>query len=260
MSSGAPTLATLLRALLQSAAANIIPAPAAEPDDASLIESFEALKSASANFEVAPGLRLSDHFWTHGSHLRNGDVTARLLDSVRVTRPGTPIQGFIALYSTHVRSPLLYGPKRMPFRVRGEVEQAVDLDGPYIALVACKLTPEGRAEAFRAFAQPIYHARRFLPVGSNLERDVFRALEGLQVALDTQGIDCTIVREMTFDEASNRAEITIETSRRGVGLQRLRLAARPTPGAPERDADFVIVPSNWGDGSFVAWLDMAVRR
>src|SRR3546814_7206393 len=58
---------------------------------------------------------------------------------------------------------------------------------------------------------PIYHARRFVPVSTSLDRDVLRALEHLQVALDAHGAECAIRRELPF---SGTAPIQITLSLR----------------------------------------------
>src|SRR3546814_5097347 len=65
---------------------------------------------------------------------------------------------------------------------------------PYLALVAFEGEPDGRAAAIEAYAAPIFHARRFILVRSELDRDVLRALEHLQAALDAHGVECAIHR------------------------------------------------------------------
>src|SRR3546814_18536523 len=77
---------------------------------------FGALKTAAAGFEVAPGVGLAEHFWTHPVALHNGEAAASLL---RTARNGHSIHGFAVLYATDVRPPLLYGPNMSPLRVTG---------------------------------------------------------------------------------------------------------------------------------------------
>ncbi|WP_323810769.1 hypothetical protein [Sphingobium baderi] len=72
----------------------------------------------------------------------------------------------------------------MPVRVRSGISSQGDAGGPFIALIACEAEPAGPAQAIAGHALPIYHGRRFLPVRTPLDRDVLRALEHLQVALD----------------------------------------------------------------------------
>ena len=113
----ADPLGQLLLAIVAAGRCNRIEAPARAPDDPSLLGELAVLQAASADIEVIPGLRLSEVFWTHHSHLRNGDVATRLKTVGRraaTARPGGMVSGFIATYATDVRSPLLYGPKRLP--------------------------------------------------------------------------------------------------------------------------------------------------
>src|SRR3546814_1844201 len=99
------------------------------------------------------------------------------------------IHGFAVLYATDVRPPLLYGPNMSPLRVTGTIGTESDIEGPYLALVAFEGEPDGRAAAIEAYAAPIFHARRFILVRSELDRDVLRALEHLQAALDDHGVE-----------------------------------------------------------------------
>lgn len=256
-------LAKLLLAIVAAGRRNHIAAPARAPDDPSLLDELAALHAASADIEVVPGLRLSEVFWTHHSHLRNGDVAARLKAVGRraVTTPGGMVSGFIATYATHVRSPLLYGPKRLPLRVKEGVATVGAAGGPYLALVQCGLSADGNAEALRAFAHPIYHARRFVPVTSELERDVLRALEALQIALDAHGVECDVERRIEGGANRDTPRIVLTAGREGREPQRLAIAVASTEDdVVTADADFVVTPARFADGAFVAWLDATVAR
>lgn len=260
----ADPLGQLLLAIVAASRCNHIEAPARAPDDPSLLGELAVLQAASADIEVIPGLPLSEVFWTHHSHLRNGDVAARLKAVGRraaTARPGGVISGFIATYATHVRSPLLYGPKRLPLRAREGVAVSGTAGGPYLALVQCRLSAKGTAEAIRVFAQPIYHARRFVPVASELERDVLRALEALQIALDAHGVECDVERVVEAGANRDTPRIVLTAGREGREPQRLAIAvASAQDHAPTADADFVVTPARFADGGFVAWLDAAVAR
>ncbi len=258
------SLGELLLAIIAAGHCNRIEAPARAPDDPSLLSEFAALQAASADFEVLPGLPLSDIFWTHHSHLRNGDVADRLKTAGRHARtaiPGGMISGFVATYATHVRAPLLYGPKRLPLRVKESITTAGAAGGPYLALVQCGLSADGTAEAIRACAHPIYHAGRFIPVASELERDVLRALEALQVALDAHGVECEVERCIGVGANADAPRIKLTAGREGRELQRLIIAvASAEDSITAVDADFVVTPARFADGAFVAWLDAAVAR
>ncbi|MGE0774002.1 MAG: hypothetical protein AB7G25_02050 [Sphingomonadaceae bacterium] len=107
-------------------------------------------------------------------------------------------QGFLALYTTEVSGPLIYCPNMTPIRVRDSLGSDSDAEGPFLAFVVCEASPAGQAEAIRGYAIPVYHARRFFPVSSNLDRDVLRALEHLQVTLDAYGAALSIDRYRPF--------------------------------------------------------------
>jgi len=184
-------LERLLEDLLETAGANVIPSPAQAPDGPDIVDAFGALKAASAQYDVAPGIGLADHFWTHGAPYHSGAVGAQL---ARTAGAGRSVQGFLALYATEIRSPLLYSEKQSPLRVSGTIGTLPDVSGPYVTLVTCEGSADGSAEAVVGFAMPVFTARRFLPVRSELDRDVLRALEHLQVSLDAHGIECTVQR------------------------------------------------------------------
>src|SRR3546814_15183545 len=68
---------------------------------------------------------------------------------------------------------------------------------------------------------PIYHARRFVPVSTSLDRDVLRALEHLQVALDAHGAACAIRRELPFSGTAP-IQITLSLSLQGRTIREIR--------------------------------------
>src|SRR3546814_3933469 len=83
-----------------------------------------------------------------------------------------------------------------------------------------------RAAAIEAYAAPIFHARRFILVRSELDRDVLRALEHLQAALDAHGVECAIHRVRPgADDERTLIELVISNA---VGGRRMRLAIDAT--------------------------------
>lgn len=250
-------LANLLEELIDAAGCNELPAPARAPDHPSIVDLFGALKAAAARYEVAPGLSLAEYFWTHAAAIHNGEVATSLL---RAARSGQCVQGFAVLYVADVRPPLLYGPNMSPVRVSGKIGTMSGVEGPYLALVACEGEPDGRATVIEAYAAPIFHARRFVLVGSELDRDVLRALQHLQVALDAHGVECAIHRIRPESAGTTLIEMVISTS---ASVRRICLsidAMRATePDTPDRaSVGFVVTHRNWGDGSFIAWLARVV--
>ncbi len=172
------------------------------------------------------------------------------------------VDGFLALYGTDVESPILYGPNMMPFRVSQAIEMPSGIPGPFLVLVGCRLAPDGRAEAPLAYAQPIFHGRRFMPVASELERDVLRALAQLQVALDAQGVDCRIERVIGKPARRDAPTIELTISRQDSVIRTVRFAvhADETMAPPSREIGFIVTPATWADGGFVTWLERTIVR
>jgi hypothetical protein len=251
-------LAVLLEELVAAAGCNRIPAPCLAPDAPSIIDAFAALENASVRFEVAQGLSLAGYLWAHAAALRDGTMSAKLQATVN----GAAAQGFLALYSSEVSAPLIYSPAMSPLRVRDGLGTDCSADGPFLALVVCEASPAGHAEAIQGYAIPIYHARRFFPVGSNLDRDVLRALEHLQVTLDAYGTECSIQRDRPFTGGGpTRLTLSITTAQ---GRPRLvHLAIDPAGNILSSNehaahVSFVVTNESWKDGRFVAWLEDAV--
>jgi hypothetical protein len=180
--------------------------------------------AAARSFELATGVSLADHFWDHAGDYRRGAVVERL----RATAEGRGkhLPGFLAVYATSVRSPLAYGPKRMPLRVAEDIAVPPGIVGPYLVLVSCRLLPDHTAEAVCGFAQPILNGRQFVPVFSRLARDIFEGLIGLQVALDAHGLDCTITRVLHTTSPTVDHDIHVAVGRGNVVVRELRLAVR----------------------------------
>src|SRR3546814_12566092 len=105
--------------------------------------------------------------------------------------------------------------RSQPLRIRDGIEIAPETaGGPFLALIRCEATADGRAQAVKACAMPIYHARRFVPVSTSLDRDVLRALAHLQLALYAHGAECAIRRELPF---SGTVQPQIRTEARRLG-------------------------------------------
>lgn len=254
-------LERLLEELLDSAGANILPAPSAAPDGANTLHSLAALKAASTGYEVAPGIGLADHFWTSASPYHNGAVGKQL---ALTQRGGRSVQGFLALHVADVRSTLLYSQTISPLRVRDPIGTVEGVGGPFVALVACEGRADGSAEAVAAFALPTLSSGRLMPVYSELDRDVLRALEHLQLTLDAHGIDCTVqrTRPRTPSPATIlNVSLTAPTGRTSY----FRLAVDPayaiaSARAEDRSVDFTVSPRNWNDGGFVKWLEQTMAN
>lgn len=253
-------LREMLRVLMDAAGSNMIEPVAVIPDP-SPADAFGDVVAAARSFELAPGVLLADHFWDHAGDYRRGAVAERL----RATAEGRGkhLPGFLAVYATSVRSPLVYGPKRMPLRVVEDIEVPAGIGGPYLVLVSCRLLPDHKAEAVCAFAQPILSGRRFVPVFSDLERDIFEGLIGLQVALDAHGLDCAITRGLPVTSSTVGHDIHVAIERGSVVVRELRIAVRAEDALGRDDVDgdasvYVIRTENWASGDFLKWLEREI--
>jgi hypothetical protein len=110
---------------------------------------------------------------------------------------------------------------------------------------------------------PIYHARRFLPIRSRLDRDVLRALEHLQVALDAYGVECRIRRIAPGAHDALATQYETAISEPGEEPRHLHITVDPSG---RKDAArgasgtiFSVTPQTWADGDFVRWLKQVVR-
>lgn len=254
--SPANELAALLECLIGVSDRHIIPAPAAAPDPCSLTDTFGAMLRAAQDFEVVRDIALADHLWTHAAPLQSGEVASVL---IRRGRAGRPIPGLVLLYAADVRSPLLYLPQRQPLRIRDGIALAQRaIGGPFLALALCEVTPDGQVQSTKACAMPVYHAGRFVPVTSDLDRDVLRALEHLQIALDAHGVECAIRRELPFfDTTSTRLTLSLAWPDQAMHEIHLGVSDEesdwrlPVGLLP---VDFLVTTANWKDGSFIQWL------
>lgn len=253
-------LPALTRSLIVAGGSNII-APPSIIHDPSPADAFEALAAAARSFELAPGVTLAEHFWDHPGDLRRGTVAARLRTTTQAR--GKHIPGFLAVYATHVRSPLAYGPQRMPLRVIEAIEVPEGVGGPFLILVMCRLLANNTAGAVQGWALPILSGRRFVPVFSQLERDILQGLIGLQGALDRHGVDCTIERMLPEPAENVGHDLHIAIARDQTVIRELRLGIESDGPADEnrsrhRACDFVIDVENWRDGPFISWLEAAI--
>ncbi len=252
-------LPELLRAVMDAGGSNVIVPPSILPDP-SPADAFRKLVAGTSSFQFAAGVSLADHFWDHAGDYRRGAVAARLRETAG--RVGKFLPGFLAIYATSVRSPLAYGPHRMPFRVAEVIDVVEGVSGPYLVLVACRLLKNGKAEAVRGFAQPILDGRRFVPVFSELERDVLHGLIGLQGALDAYGVDCTIKRAIAAPFPTRSHDIALVIERGGATIRELSLAIARDCGDTQLShlspADYAVGAANWADGTFISWLGQAI--
>ena len=95
------------------------------------------------------------------------------------------------------------------------------IKGPYLVLIVAGEYPEAHGYApLRGYAQPIFSGRRFIPVDSEFERAVLRALLQLRRVLDRQEIDLMLEKPV-FDTLTEigpcRPDFLLEARSRSTG-------------------------------------------
>lgn len=221
-----PRLATLLWRLIAQAGLDVIaPLEAGRGDERTMAGEFARLRQAAERVEIAPGVALARHLYTHVEPFERGQVFARL----RRAAPGWPAghapQAFLLLYATAVSGHSLSLAEGRTLSLRNRVQHAgVNARGvgaPFLALVAVgELNPRHGYDALRGYVQPVQAAHAFVPVENVAERLFADAVARLRYRLRRNGI-ALAGRRMLFDaltrEGLARADFVLELVDRRTG-------------------------------------------
>lgn len=220
-----PRLARLLWRLIAAAGLNRCAPLSHERPDHSISDEFRILTVAASKVEIAPGIELGRAFWTHGQALHSKRAYAGLrLLAQRWPRGHAP-QAFLALFAHEIRGRTIQvagcDPVIVANRVQSPSVRGNPIKGPYLTLIVTGEYPEARGYApLRAYAQPIYSGRRFVPVDSEFERTVLRELLSLRWSFDRRGIDI-LLEKPVFDTltplGSCRPDFIVEAHSRATG-------------------------------------------
>lgn len=235
-----PRLARLLWRLLDTAGLNRCP-PCGDGAETDIAAQFRRLSAAAAKIEVAPGIELGRVLSTHAAALHS----RRAFAGLRALSDGWPAghspQGFLALFATSYRGSEIFvsggEPVRVANRIQSPSTESNPVEGPFLAIVVMGEYPEARGyAALRAYAQPIFSGRRFIPIDTAFERPAVKALLDAQRALDRQAIDLVIEKPI-FDRltplGSCRPNFLVEARSRSTG--EIRLIALEALGAPSTE-------------------------
>jgi len=198
-----PRLARLLWRLMELSGVNRVAAPSADTPPPSIKTEFQAIAKAAAKIEIAPGLELDRALWTHAQAIHSNRVFAVLRQLARTWPSGHAPQGFVALFSPSFKGQQIEvagaDPVLIANRVQSPSTREKPVRGPYLALVVIGEYPEADGYApLRAYAQPIYSGRQFIPVDSEAEREALRVLMRVRSELSLAGIDVSLEKPV-FD-------------------------------------------------------------
>lgn len=193
-SASVPRLARLLWRLLANSGLNLTPPQSEELLERTISEEFKALTSSAAKIEIAPGIELGRALWTHGQALHSKRAYAGIRALAGRWPRGHAPQGFLALFARGFKGSTIYPASGEPITIANRVQspsvRANPIKGPYLVLVVIGQYPETQNFApLRAYAQPIYSGNRFVPIETELERSVLRALLDARRTFDRQSVD-----------------------------------------------------------------------
>ncbi|HEX7952382.1 MAG TPA: hypothetical protein VF523_04825 [Burkholderiales bacterium] len=242
-SASVPRLARLLWRLLKTSGLNLAPPVCEEPAERTIIEEFRILSSAAAKIEIAPGIELYRALWTHGKALHSKRVYAGIRELARHWPRGHAPQGFLTLFAQDFRGSTIYpagcDPITIANRVQSPSVRGNSIKGPYLVIVVVGEYPEAHGYApLRAYAQPIYAGNRFMPIESEFERSVLRAVLDATRKFDRQGIDIAIEKPV-FDSltplGSCRPDFLLEARSNATGeIRRLIVQAMGRSSTDQR--------------------------
>lgn len=202
-SASVPRLARLLWRLLAASRLNVAPPLTEELVERSIVDEFRALNRAATHIDIAPGIELGRAFWTHGQALHSRRAYAGIRALASQWPRGHAAQGFLTVFASEFKGSTIYPAGCDPIRVANRVQSPAVLSnpvkGPYLVIVVIGEYPEARGFApLRAYAQPIFSGNRFVPVETEFERRILKALLDARKAFDRDGVDVAIEKPV-FD-------------------------------------------------------------
>jgi hypothetical protein len=220
-----PRLARLLWRLLNVSGLNFSAPISEESTERSITHEFEALTAAAGKVEIAPGIELGRALWTHAKALHSKRAYAGIRELARTWPRGHAPQGFLTVFAKGFRGSTIFPAGSDPISVANRIQspsvRGNHIKGPFLIIVVIGEYPEAHGYApLRAYAQPVFSGNRFIPVDSEFERSMLRALLGARYALDREGIDIAIEKPV-FDRltplGSCRPDFMLEARSRRTG-------------------------------------------
>jgi hypothetical protein len=167
---------------------------------------FAAMRRAAERVEIAPGVPLARHFYTHIDPYDRGIVFAKLRDAAKKWPSGHAPQAFLLLYAVDISGTTITLAEGRQLEVKNRIRHTGihqrQIGAPYLVLaVVGEHNPREGYAALRAYAQPIARPSNFVAIHNAAERQATVGLLDLQYRLRRRGIGVGFKR-LLFDVAT----------------------------------------------------------
>jgi hypothetical protein len=167
---------------------------------------FAAMRRAAERVEIAPGVPLARHFYTHIDPYDRGIVFAKLRDAAKKWPSGHAPQAFLLLYAVDISGTTITLAEGRELEVKNRIRHIGihqrQIGAPYLVLaVVGEHNPREGYAALRAYAQPIARPSNFVAIHNAAERQTIVGLLDLQYRLRRRGIGVGFKR-LLFDVAT----------------------------------------------------------
>lgn len=198
-----PRLGKLLWLLLEKAGSNVLrELPREGPRDGSISAEMKRLRDVAAQYEIAPGIKLSDHFYTNAIEYEKRRVHARLRAAADNWPENFAPQAFLLLEASDITSSEIItglGTVEVRNRIQHSGILRAEVEPPFLVLaVVGEHSKREGYRALRAYAQPVFSGNQFIPTERDHDRDVLKFLQAAQYDLRRRGIKM-VVKRMLFD-------------------------------------------------------------
>ena len=207
-----PRLARLMWQLMTMARVNTVePLDLDQGRDASMAHEFAAIRSAAERLEIAPGIPLARHLYTHIDLFDREIVFARLREAAKTWPAGHAPQAFLLLYALDISGKTITLAQGRELQIKNRIQHTGihqrGVGPPYLALaVVGEHNPREGFAALRAYAQPIARPANFIAVHNEGERQAVKDLLDLQYRLRRYRIGLGFNRPL-FDLGSRAGPI-----------------------------------------------------
>ncbi|MFB0614068.1 hypothetical protein [Aurantiacibacter poecillastricola] len=222
-----PRLGKLLWLLLERARSNVLrELPPEGPRDGSISAEMRRLREVAGQFNIAPGVRLVNHFYTTAIEYEKHVVHARLREAEKDWPEEFAPQAFLLLEANQVTSSEIVtglGTVEIRNRIQHTGIIRAEVQPPFLVLaVVGEHSKREGYRALRAYAQPVFTGNQFVPTERDHDRDVLRGLQKAQYTLRRDGIRMA-VKKILFDieteHGSARPDFLVAVKHQASGRQ-----------------------------------------